>query len=62
MTWKGKLARILQAFSFSAETVTKTQIVILQPVKNLGLLPSLSHLLTFSPYLKGEILQLTALE
>ena len=32
---KGKLARILQTFSFSAETVPKIHIVILSEAKNL---------------------------
>jgi hypothetical protein len=35
MTRKGKLARILQAFSISAETVPKIHIVILSEAKNL---------------------------
>jgi hypothetical protein len=35
MTWKGKLVRILQAFSFSAEAVPKIHTVILSEAKNL---------------------------
>ena len=35
MIWKGKLTRILQAFSISAETVPKIKIVILSEAKNL---------------------------
>jgi len=35
MTRKGKLKKILKHFSFSAETVPKLHIVILQPAKNL---------------------------
>ena len=34
MTRKGKLKKILKHFSFSAETVPKLHIVILQPAKN----------------------------